>query len=182
MIHPKSRLFHKQDLYWIILICVLFFFLLHWVAFRILVPWPGIEPRLSAVKALSPNHWTTKEFPLGLLRSLVITLHIPGSPSHLQILYFSTSTKSLLPITCQAHGLWGQGQLWKPLFWLPHPWGLPLASSLPVPNSLLSPPWSWGQDIMTMGLVITISKRWYFIPHSRVHALVTVKCPVVVWT
>ena len=28
----------------------------------ILVPQPGIEPRLSAVKALNPNHWTTREF------------------------------------------------------------------------------------------------------------------------
>ena len=29
---------------------------------RILVPWPGIEPRPSAVKALSPNRWTVREF------------------------------------------------------------------------------------------------------------------------
>ena len=29
----------------------------------ILVPQPGIEPRPSAVKAWSPNHWTAKEFP-----------------------------------------------------------------------------------------------------------------------
>ena len=30
---------------------------------RILVPQPGIEPELSAVKAKSPNHWITREFP-----------------------------------------------------------------------------------------------------------------------
>ncbi|KAM9030797.1 cyclin-dependent kinase 20-like isoform 4-T9 [Megaptera novaeangliae] len=30
---------------------------------RILAPRPGIEPRPSAVKAQSPNHWTTREFP-----------------------------------------------------------------------------------------------------------------------
>ena len=29
----------------------------------ILVPWPGIEPGPSAVKVLSPNHWTIREFP-----------------------------------------------------------------------------------------------------------------------
>ena len=28
-----------------------------------LVPFPGIKPRFSAAKALSPNHWTTREFP-----------------------------------------------------------------------------------------------------------------------
>ena len=42
-----------------------FFFWLHCVsmACQILVLWPGIEPVSSAVKAWSPNHWTTKEFP-----------------------------------------------------------------------------------------------------------------------
>ena len=29
----------------------------------ILVPRPGIEPRPSAVKAHSINHWTAREFP-----------------------------------------------------------------------------------------------------------------------
>ena len=29
----------------------------------ILVPQPGIIPRFMAVKALSLNHWTTREFP-----------------------------------------------------------------------------------------------------------------------
>jgi len=29
----------------------------------ILVPWPGIEPRLSTVRLLRPNHWATREFP-----------------------------------------------------------------------------------------------------------------------
>ena len=35
----------------------------HCTAYGILVPWPGIKPRSSAAKALSPNHWTTREFP-----------------------------------------------------------------------------------------------------------------------
>ena len=30
---------------------------------RILVPWPGIKPGPSAVKALSPSRWTAREFP-----------------------------------------------------------------------------------------------------------------------
>ena len=29
----------------------------------ILVPCPGIKPKLSAVEALSLNHWTAREFP-----------------------------------------------------------------------------------------------------------------------
>ena len=36
-----------------------FFFWLHHETGRILVPPPGIEPVTSAVKALSPNHWTS---------------------------------------------------------------------------------------------------------------------------
>ena len=41
-----------------------FFFFGHTVRLcGILVPWPGIEPRPSAVKAWSPYHWTTREFP-----------------------------------------------------------------------------------------------------------------------
>ena len=31
---------------------------------EILVPQPDIEPGLLAVKAASPNHWTTREFPV----------------------------------------------------------------------------------------------------------------------
>ena len=37
------------------------------VACRILVSLPGIEPGPSAVKAWSPNHWTTREFPKSIL-------------------------------------------------------------------------------------------------------------------
>ena len=33
------------------------------VTCRILVPQPGIEPGPTAMKALSPNHWTTRELP-----------------------------------------------------------------------------------------------------------------------
>ena len=39
----------------------LFFFGLS--AYGILVLWPGVEPGPLAVKVLSPNHWTVREFP-----------------------------------------------------------------------------------------------------------------------
>ena len=59
-----GRWIKKNNVY--ILISVIFqaplslslFFWLHHMASRILVPWPAIEPRPSAVKAPSPNHWT----------------------------------------------------------------------------------------------------------------------------
>ena len=34
------------------------------MACRILVPLPGFEPVPPAVDAWSPNHWTTREFPI----------------------------------------------------------------------------------------------------------------------
>ena len=42
---------------------LLFFFWSCHVACEILVPQPGIKPVPPAVKARSPNHWTTREFP-----------------------------------------------------------------------------------------------------------------------
>ena len=41
----------------------LFFVFFGCGACGILVPQPGIKPGPSAVKAQSPNHWTTREFP-----------------------------------------------------------------------------------------------------------------------
>ena len=50
-----------------------FLFLFLWVFFRlclaacrVLVPWPGIKPVSLAVEVWSPNHWTTREFPVVL--------------------------------------------------------------------------------------------------------------------
>ena len=43
-----------------------FYFLSWHMACRILVPWPGIEPRSTTVKALGPNHWTPREVPVFL--------------------------------------------------------------------------------------------------------------------
>ena len=47
-------------------------------AYGILVPHPGIEPGTSAVKMLSPNHRTIKEFPytLKLLRKWILKVLI----------------------------------------------------------------------------------------------------------
>ena len=41
-----------------------FFFWLSHAACGILVPLPGIKPGPLAVKALSPNRWTAREFPI----------------------------------------------------------------------------------------------------------------------
>ena len=40
-----------------------FIFCLHWAAFGILVPWPGIRPVPPAVEARILNQWTTREVP-----------------------------------------------------------------------------------------------------------------------
>ena len=42
---------------------ILFIFLPHHAACRILVPQPGIEPMPPAVEVGSPSHWTAREFP-----------------------------------------------------------------------------------------------------------------------
>ena len=42
---------------------VFFSFFFGHVAYGILVPRPGIEPRPSAMKVRSANHWTAREFP-----------------------------------------------------------------------------------------------------------------------
>lgn len=41
----------------------------HHLVCRILIPWPGVEPWPVAVKAWSPDPWTTREFPLRILSS-----------------------------------------------------------------------------------------------------------------
>ena len=46
-----------------------FFFWWHPTACEILVPQPGIRPRDPTVKALSPNHWTAREFYSTLCRN-----------------------------------------------------------------------------------------------------------------
>lgn len=51
-------------------VCLFVCFLLYWEACRILVLWPGIEPQAVAVKVLSPDPWTTREFPKGISFSL----------------------------------------------------------------------------------------------------------------
>ena len=43
------------------------FFFFFFFACGILVPWPGIEPVLTALKECSLNHWTVREIPQGAL-------------------------------------------------------------------------------------------------------------------
>ena len=42
---------------------LLFFFFGCTIGYRILVPWPGIEPMPPALEAENLNHWTTREAP-----------------------------------------------------------------------------------------------------------------------
>ena len=44
-------------------ICPTFFFFGCTIGYRILVPWPGIEPMPPALEAENLNHWTTREAP-----------------------------------------------------------------------------------------------------------------------
>ena len=85
-----------------------FFFFGH-VACKILILWPGIEPAYSAVKAQSPNNWTTREFP-GVTKFKFIS--------------FSISMTLIMPFCClKCHFLHkisfirlkGQGKLELPL-------------------------------------------------------------------
>ena len=38
----------------------------------ILVPCPGIKPRIPAMRALSSNHWTAREFPIMTVLNAII--------------------------------------------------------------------------------------------------------------
>ena len=58
-----EELEHSIHLFSLSVHCLFFFFLAAQCACGILVPQPGIEPRPSAMKAQSPNHWTTGDFP-----------------------------------------------------------------------------------------------------------------------
>ena len=60
--HKKSHEYDKICLDVVTLWFLFFFFWLCCMACGILVPQPGIKPRPTAVKALSLNHWTAKEF------------------------------------------------------------------------------------------------------------------------
>ena len=48
----------------------------HWTACGMLVPWLGIKPAPSAVRAQSPNHWTAREFPWSTL--LINSFPVPS--------------------------------------------------------------------------------------------------------
>lgn len=64
-----------------------FFFSVH-AACGILVPWPGIEPRISALKVWHPNHWNGREL-------LEIIFYIPLNPQKVvHCLAHRTSSKN----------------------------------------------------------------------------------------
>ena len=44
-------------------------------AYGILVPTPGIEPGLPAVRELSPSHWTTRDVPREIVYNSVSFIH-----------------------------------------------------------------------------------------------------------
>ena len=67
-----------------------FFFGLCLVAYGILAPRPGIEPRALAVRTSGPNHWATREIP-------------PPIPLLWSLVYMSNAT--YIPISWHAH--WG---------------------------------------------------------------------------
>ena len=80
-------LFHSEPFtgspaYLFIFILFLFF---DWVACRILVPWPGVEPMPPAVEAWHPNHWAAREVPSSQFKikaqSFVMAWRPPGSGS-----------------------------------------------------------------------------------------------------
>ena len=54
---PVKHILLRQWLVWQLLVLLAFC-----IACGTLVPWQGIEPRPTAVKTQSPNHWTAREF------------------------------------------------------------------------------------------------------------------------
>ena len=85
VVSPLARLLS----FYLLLLC----FWLHHAAFGILVPWLGTELTLLAVKAESPNHWTTREFP-----SVLFRFRTKDDISHTN-LYLSITLKGKLHIT-----------------------------------------------------------------------------------
>ena len=64
------------------LVVGLFFFLLHYEAYRILVSRPGMEPAPHVVEVWSLNHWITREVPRWSYFSTIVTL------DHLHLMFF----------------------------------------------------------------------------------------------
>ena len=93
-----------------------FVFWLRRAACGTLVPWPGVEPGPMAVKAPSPNHWTTREFPQILFWLLI-----------------SHRIKSRVPQACKAHDLLTLVSLTSVpaiFHWIHSAWAAPLRTLL----------------------------------------------------
>ena len=92
-----------------------FFFWPHWVACRVLVPRPGIEPVPPALGVWSLNHWIAREFPpfphfmlipeshsWYLPSSLIFHIHLVPSSVGVPPHYFWMSSSLLSPSTTPA--------------------------------------------------------------------------------
>ena len=74
-----------------ILKILFFFFKLCHVAHGILVPRAGIEPGSSAVRVLSPNHWTAREFLKIFLKNIICALQIDVHKEKFSLTYPSST-------------------------------------------------------------------------------------------
>ena len=133
----------------------LFFFWPRCVACGILVPWPGIEPVPSAVKAPSLNHWTVREYPILLkLQSL------PPTPLVVHSVPKCKPLVALCDMQCPPSGCKYMWQINCCLFQLSsvgccvfgHPHN-PRAVSLPQ---------QWGEEevINTIGVMNRMDQPW----------------------
>ena len=79
----------------------LFFFWPRLAACGILVPRPGIEPGSTAVKAQSPNHWITREFPVGIYYRLLYKFY--GHMCFVYVYVYACEGMYVLCVCCVYH-------------------------------------------------------------------------------
>ena len=92
-----------------------FFFFGH-VACGILVPWWGTEPRPSAARALSANHWTSGEFPtVTLSRGSSAPSECIHRSASLQETKVPKNTKTKNSLSCIGNVWWVTEKTWY--FW-----------------------------------------------------------------
>ena len=127
-----------------------FFFLAVPAACRNLVLWPEIEPRATAMKAPSLNHWTAGEFPIGILKdffnfySTIVNLQCCVNFCYMAkglIYIYAKSLQSCL--TLRPH----RRQPTR----LPRPWNSPTHwSGLPFPSPMHeSEKWKWSRSVVS---------------------------------
>ena len=81
----------------------------------ILVPWPGIESGSSAVKAWSPNYWTTREFPgIFLLDDrTVVGEDVPSWNWRHCLMFLNDAIKAFVSILACCNKIPQAGWLWS---------------------------------------------------------------------